>query len=709
MFKNISLKYAFPVVLLALVALWSACEEKEDELSNEVTLYSFGPSVLRGGQLKFIGENLEDVERIILPKDVVIEASEFDSLSAKLIVINVPDDAVEGLVSLQVKGKEDNLVTKTPLSILEPITITSMPDKAVRPGSIITIKGTYLNLIEEVVFATNKSVTAFEEQSRGELKLMVPADAQTGTLVLLDSEEIPNEIQTEEELMVTLPAISGITPLTVKAGSNVTIKGSNLDLVMSVEFGGSQIVDSANFVSATAGQIVVAVPAATNDGEIALAAPSTVKVTSTEALTLVVPTLTDLTPNPAKTGQNLTVTGTNLDLVSQVVFAGDKEGTIIAGGSDTSITVEIPADAESGTIEFRTQANKSVTSVAVDMVRPGITTMTAEVKLNEDITITGENLDIVKEVWFTGGTMGTIGTATETNLVVTVPVGTNTGVVTLVANNGVEVVSTSALTILAEVPVFDSFPATARPGDMLTLTGEKLNLTNEVIFPGDVKATKFGNRTTEILEVYIPDAVALGLGKITFTTYSTDFTESTNINFTGVESIVDPALVFFDFDGKDSWWGDGAVGSDPAEGINGNYSLLEGAVTADYKGFFFRNGGDNFPAATIGTDVDNYYFKFDINVKEALAAGNLKFQLGDYWWTYGPNATTAEGQGNQAVPSSNGWVTVTVNLSDFRNNYGWGDRITDLNAVGDGGFGLAWGEGVTNLNVLIDNLRFQEK
>ncbi|SHK13520.1 IPT/TIG domain-containing protein [Reichenbachiella agariperforans] len=602
MFKNISLKYAFPVVLLALVALWSACEEKEDELSNEVTLYSFGPSVLRGGQLKFIGENLEDVERIILPKDVVIEASEFDSLSAKLIVINVPDDVVEGLVSLQVKGKEDNLVTKTPLSILEPITITSMPDKAVRPGSIITIKGTYLNLIEEVVFATNKSVTAFEEQSRGELKLMVPADAQTGTLVLLDSEEIPNEIQTEEELMVTLPAISGVTPLTVKAGSNVTIKGSNLDLVMSVEFGGSQIVDSANFVSATAGQIVVAVPAATNDGEIALAAPSTVKVTSTEALTLVVPTLTDLTPNPAKTGQNLTVTGTNLDLVSQVVFAGDKEGTIIAGGSDTSITVEIPADAESGTIEFRTQANKSVTSVAVDMVRPGITTMTAEVKLNEDITITGENLDIVKEVWFTGGTMGTIGTATETNLVVTVPVGTNTGVVTLVANNGVEVVSTSALTILAEVPVFDSFPAKAEPGEMLTLTGEKLNLTNEVVFPGDVKATKFGNRTTEILEVYVPDDVQQGMGKITFTTYGTDFTESTDINFTALQDLA--VVIYEDVNnspfGQGGGWGTTTTDFASTEMVRSGSASVKVTYGGDWGGACQLGTWGNSPLSTAG-------------------------------------------------------------------------------------------------------------
>ncbi|PIB36235.1 hypothetical protein BFP72_12960 [Reichenbachiella sp. 5M10] len=691
------------------MALWSACEEKDDnKLGDEVALYSFGPSVLRGGQLKFIGANLEKVERIILPNNVEVLASEFDSLTSELIVIDVPDNVVEGTIALQVADGED-IVTKTRLSILEPITITSIPETAVRPSTVVTIEGTYLNLITEVVFSTNKSVTTFEEQERGILKVRVPADAGTGPLVLLDDELIPNEITTETDLQVILPSVASITPLTIKAGANITIKGADLDLAMSVEFGGSQIVDSANFVSATATQIVVTVPASTQDGTLKLAAPSTITVESTEALTMVVPVLSTLTPNPAKTGQTLSVTGTDLDLVSQVVFAGDKEGTVQAGGTATAITVEIPADAESGAIEFRTLSGKSVTSEAVDMVRPTIATMTDEAKLNEDITITGTNLDIVKEVWFTGGTMGAIVSATETDLVVTVPVGTNTGVVTLVANNGVEVVSTSALTILADVPVFDGFPSSARSGDMLSLTGEKLNLTNQVIFPGDVYATKFGNRTTEILEVYVPEGVTIGEGKITFTTYSTDVTESTTIDFQGVTPVVDESLVYFNFDDKGSWWGDGAVGSDAAESLDGNYSLLEGAVTTDYKGFFFRNSGDNFPAAAIGTNVDDYYFKFDINVKEALAAGNLKFQLGDYWWTYGPNATTSEGQGNQAVPVTNGWVTVTVNLSDFRNNYGWGDRITDLNAVGDGGFGLAWGEGVTNLNVLMDNLRFEAK
>lgn len=707
--KNIKLKYAFTMVLIALVALWAGCEEKDgDKTSNDVALYSFGPSVLRGDKLYFIGENLMEVERIVLPEDVAVEAADFDSLSAKLIVITVPDEAVEGNVALFVKGEEEPIQTKTPLSILEPITITSIPEAAVRPGSIITIKGTYLNLIEEVVFATNKSVTDFEEQSRGELQIRVPDDAQTGTLLLYDSEEIPNVFKTDEEIQVTLPSVTAISPLTVKAENSITITGKDLDLVASIEFGGSQLVDAEDFVSVSATEIEVMVPAAAQDGTLGLISASTVVSETTQSLTMLLPEITSVTPDPAKTGSDVTIDGSDLDLVNRVVFGGDKEGTIISS-SESSLTVQVPDDAVDGVVVLHTQANKSVSSNAISMVYPEITTMTAEVKLNEDITITGTNLDIVLEVQLTGGTMGTIVSSSETELVVTIPLGTASGTVTLVANNGHQTTSVDGLEILADVPVFDSFPSSIRPGDLMTLTGEKLNLTNQVIFPGDVYATRFGSRTANLLEVYVPEDVQVGVGKITFTTYTTDVTESTDINFAGAEPIVDESLVFFNFDTKGSWWGDATVGSDAAEAINGSYAVLSGAVTADYKGFFFRNGGNDFPAATVGTNVANYYFKFDINVKEALAAGNLKFQLGDYWWTYGPDATSMEGQGRQAVPATGGWVTVTVNLSEFRSNYGWGDRITDLSVIGDGAFGLAWGEGETNLDVLIDNLRFQEK
>lgn len=688
--------------------LLNACDnEKNEDASADVVLNSFGPSVLRGTELKFIGANLNKVTAIILPDNIEIQASSFKTFTSELIAIDVPEEAVEGFVTL--KTPDGDIVTKTSLSILEPITITKIPEAAIRPGNLFTIEGTYLNLIQEVIFPTNKSVTEFEEQTRTSLTIRVPEDAETGRLVLIDSEQIPNEFTTESALQVVLPQISTIAPETVKAGNTITIDGTDLDLVTAIEFSGNQQVQAAGFESMSESQIVVTVPADTDDGAIRLIAPSLIKVESGTALTMVVPEITDVTPNPAKTGGEVVITGVDLDLVSDVIFEGNSEGTIKDGRTPTSFTVEIPENAKTGVIEFRTMANKAVTSEPVNMVKPAITTMTDDVKLEEQITITGTNLDIVREVRLAGGTLGIIESATETELVVTVPLGTVTGAITLVANNDDEVPSIAELTILAEVPEFDSYPAWTQPGAKLVLTGTKLNLTNEVIFPGDVKATQFGDRTTTLLEVYVPAGVTLGKGKITFTTYGTDITESTDMGFWSADPVDDASLVFFDFDGKNSWWGGVTIENDAPSNLDGSsYGKLDMGTLNGWTDLFWRNSKDNFPVTTIGVNVDDYNFKFDIFVRTAIGDGNLKFRMGDYYWCYGPDAPPSQGQVSE-VSATNGWVTVTVPLTDFRDNFGWGNPITDLNAVGDGQFGLAWDNGTADIDVLIDNVRFEAK
>src|SRR5690606_25192650 len=82
------------------------------------------------------------------------------------------------------------------------------------------------------------------------------------------------------------------------------------------------------------------------------------------------------------------------------------------------------------------------------------------------------------------------------------------------------------------------------------------NLFADVIFPGPVKATQFGIKTETRLEVVVPLDVKKGLGVITFVTIDNETTTSPQINIQGVDPVADANLVFFNFDGKSSWWGD---------------------------------------------------------------------------------------------------------------------------------------------------------
>jgi hypothetical protein len=148
-------------------------------------------------------------------------------------------------------------------------------------------------------------------------------------------------------------------------------------------------------------QIVVDVPANAQDGNIKLLPASGVVSESAESLTMILPTLATVAPNPVKNGANITVTGTDLDLVTSVVFGGDKTGEIQSGGTATQIVVKVPADATDGSVSFRTDANKSVASDQLNFVVPTITTIdptSVNTASSPNITITGTDLDLVSDI-----------------------------------------------------------------------------------------------------------------------------------------------------------------------------------------------------------------------------------------------------------------------------------------------------------------------
>ena len=683
-----------------LLLLLNACDKSEDA-GNEIRLDSFGPMAFRGGTIKFIGNNLDKVTAIVLPVNVEIPAASFKTKTSALIEIDLPDEAVKGGF-ITLKTPKGDIVTKTVLNILEPITIASVSPASVRPGGTITITGTYLNLISSVTFAEGKEVTSFDAQSRTSLTVTVPADAQTGKLTLADGEVIPNTLQTTEALAINLPVITSITPNPAKAGTKITITGTDLDLANSIIFAGNKVVTKDAFTDQSETKIEVTVPGDAQNGKASLTAASLVQSASPLALSLVLPAITGVTPNPAKPGSTVTVTGTNLDLINLVTFGGGKTATAEAGGTVTEIKVKIPVDATSAAVVFGTQANnpEPVKSAELSMIKPVITVLPPTSPLDEQITITGTDLDIVKEIKFSGGTKVTITSSTATQIIVNVPLGTTTGAVTLVAKNGDEVISSGTLTILAEVPIFAAFPEWAKPGAKITLTGTKLNLTNEVIFPGDKKATRFGDRTTTSLEVYVPDDVTIGTGKITFTTYGTDITESSNVKFSYIDPVVDPNLIINNFDesghdlGWDNWGSNLELGADAAVGITGKYA--HGVKTGiNGWGWIWGCNHGQLPKKTV--TKAGYLFKMDVKITKALPADAMfEMELGG----------TRINLGNLGGTSTHGeWVTVTYDLSTFSalpatipDSGEWGININPQN-----------GAVIDITGLYFDNIRFEAK
>lgn len=333
------------------VGLLASCDKDDDEVkSTAVELQSFGPTGAKHGDtLNFIGNNLNKVTEVkFTGVNSVVAQKDFLKQSPELIQLIVPTSAEQGVVTL--KAPEGDVVSKTRLNLNVLSTIATVTEEA-RPGENITITGDYLNWIKRVTFAKDKTVATFVSQSKTELVVTVPEDAQTGTLTLFYGGTDSAEIETVDPLKVTLPAVSSVSPNPkVKHEANLTINGTDLDLVREVIFSGVSTPVTA-FESQTATQLVVKVPRSTTKGKLTLKVASGVTVQTSGDVDVVLPAVTNMDPILVDPGANLTITGTDLDLVKGVSFVGvNDEVTTFVSQSATQIVVAVPTAAITGKI-----------------------------------------------------------------------------------------------------------------------------------------------------------------------------------------------------------------------------------------------------------------------------------------------------------------------------------------------------------------------
>jgi IPT/TIG domain len=351
-FKYIIMKKYFNIkwLLLAgvvMAATLNACEKDDVSEPQIVQLLSFGPTgAMHGDTLRFIGTLLDQISEIQLTGATVPKAS-FISQTSEEIRIIIPESTQKGFVTLKTPDLE--IVSKTILDLSVVPTITSMTKEA-RPGSNITIKGNHLDWITSVTFAKDIVDSTFVSQNISELVVTVPDNAETGKLIFSSGGTDPVTFESDSTLIVTLPVATSFSPNPVKHQTNLTIIGTNMDLVKKVSLPG---VSSAitTFVSQSATQVVVKVPSETVSGKVTLYPASNVPSVSATTMNITYPAITDMTPNPVAIGSNLTITGTNLDIAKSVSFQGVATPvTSFVSQSATSLVVVVPTGSINGKI-----------------------------------------------------------------------------------------------------------------------------------------------------------------------------------------------------------------------------------------------------------------------------------------------------------------------------------------------------------------------
>ena len=726
---NLSTLLKVCFIVVSSLAFITSCEKKDVVDTNQlgggsITLMSFGPCpIQRGAELRIIGANLDKVTSVVLQGAAEITGNDIKRVSDTEIRVMVPQDAEPGIITIKAGKQEVSSITS--LTFNEPIIISSITPEAIKAGDVIKIEGDYLNLIEEIIFYEDVHVLKadFKSQTREAIEVVVPKEAQTGKIIVSNGADIipdaagnvgiPLWVYSDDELNVALPGITKISPELIKAGSLLTIEGTDLDLVDSVAFEGN--VGTRAFVSKTATKIEVNVPASAHDGKVKAVAFSGIPVESSSSLTLVVPKITSIAPNPVKNPvkdpATLTVTGTDLDLISTVTFVGGSEGKIKEGGTATEISVEIPSDAKDGVVTFTTLAEKDVQSAALTFIKPTITGISAtSIIAGDQMTITGTDLDLVASVKLIDNVIDSTDFVSQTATQIVVQSLsshlTGTGKLVLVTSNGSQVEYSQQITIgTPNIPAVTSItPSPVKPGAMLSITGTKLNLVESVVFQnnqgGTTKATQYGSRTETLIEVYVPQDAKAGVVTLTLNAYDGTSYPSP-ITISGTDPVVDPSLVIYNFDDKPAGsWGVGDVSSNN-DGPSGHfYEVMSPGANGSWQWGFANNTG-GVPQVS---GLSNYVLKIDIRLRNDIPVQsggwcNLQFTFAQI-----ANVNLEDYLKQGSVYTTGGeWKTISIPLSSIPD-------LPDPTPT-SGNFGLIFNEGggavVDFVGLCIDNVRYE--
>lgn len=550
-------------LLSCLVALgFAACDNDNldtQQYKGGVSLNVYGPQpVMRGGTLRFLGSNLDQVTQVIIPGvEPITDIEVRQSGAHSEILVQVPVDGPEvGYVTL-VTANGTEIVTQTQLTYEEPIVFEGFSPATAMPGEVITITGDYLNLIHEVIFADEVAVpeAEFISHSRYQIEVVVPDAAQTGQIILSDGvEDLPNWIYSETELEVGVPTVTSFIATRYKAGETVTITGTYLNMVAYVRFNASADVPydfpsadlaeegEASFtVNEDGTQITFALPAEAASGAVELVLRSGLTVPVQSEFTPVLPGNLAAAPAAVKNGADLTITGVDMDLVVSVTFPNVEEAVPVKEATATRVVVTVPDMAQSGDLALNMASGESVT-LAYQTLKPAITAFNpVALTAGEVVTITGTDLDLVAEVAFEGEDNPSVVIVTEEDrkafikeqeealkqnpdmeiepapevnyidaqtLKITVPLTASACAPTLVMKNGEEAETTVTLNITpATDPVVTAItPEAVEAGEVITITGLNMNTVENFYF-GDVKVTEYGTRTATEVTLTVPAEV----------------------------------------------------------------------------------------------------------------------------------------------------------------------------------------------------------
>lgn len=516
------------LLLICSTFAFTSCDRDDlntDQYGNEISVLSYGPNpVLRGGVLTFKGANLDQITEIDLPgAEAITSINVVTPGKNSEINIEVPAEKCEpGIVTLKT-AKNGEIKTLTPITYIENLKFTGFyvgekkENLVGNVGDVLTIEGDYLNNITSVIFANGATMDAesFKSQTRYQIQLVIPAEAGEGRFQISDGN---NYMYSEGALSINAPEIdanNAIGKSLIKAGETEVLRGTSLDQIASIELNGATV-EAADFKSQTASEITFVISSKVADGEITAVTKSGIRIPFGE-ITTVVPSQLVATPSPIKNGEEITISGKDMDLITGIAFPNAKESKLNKVET-TKVTSTVPEDAQEGDITLSLDNGKTVT-VAYTLVKPTVIACTpAAITAGERTIIKGTDLDLVASVTFPGDVEQTVEKFAAQNanaIAVTVPAACAGTGFKLNLKNGTTINIDGQLSIKAATdPAIASVtPGEAIAGSTITITGKNFqNIQN--LYIGSYKVNRYTSRTNTEIVCQVPANAEVGTYKI---------------------------------------------------------------------------------------------------------------------------------------------------------------------------------------------------
>ena len=391
-------------------------ESKTDLTFTEgIVIDSFTPATAMPGDVVTVkGDYLYNVQQIVLNEGVYVTGDQITEKSRRELKFIVPSNAVTGPVTIGDVDENNNpeglipnnVPSKDVLTIGSP-TVKAASRGMLKAGATIKVEGTYLDMIEKVAFKVTtpaaeegaEAAVAYTEvdfvlaDDHKSITIELPASVAEGEIVLTSYAGEAFVAGAYTTVVPTGVAIAAETRY--KAGLNVVVTGKDLDLVTEADLAGTAL-----DVIYADGKITAAIPAKAVSGAVTLTLANG-KTVETEAIELVQPVITEITPLELYAGdENIFVKGEDLDLVTSVTLGGKAaeftyaDGTLEVVTSLTSVSGKIALTLDNGVVvESADEVMMSYHALVI------VTEMPAMQHIGQEVVLRGTNFALVENIF----------------------------------------------------------------------------------------------------------------------------------------------------------------------------------------------------------------------------------------------------------------------------------------------------------------------